>query len=286
MLLVSFTGIPVFAENSTDNAASMIAAVGKDAARGYTQPMVTVLGEGMNSGWYNCAKPLSLVNKLSFGIALGMVNVPIVVVDNSMKTFNFKGELPVKYLLDSTFKKLGFSIDSVNSILNDPNIKAILASHNIDTANLGIESSILFDAGKQPTIFGSDSAQQVTIDSLFSPNNTPSKTLTTIRTYNQLVIIQDSTIAAFHGNTYNRSMSANDTINLSEQIPLPFRGLEKLIDKLGGVMFSIPSIAVEAGISKIPVIGNLTIGMRLIPETDLHSVSSDIPFGENRIVRL
>jgi hypothetical protein len=247
----------------------MIADIGADAARGYTQPLVTVLGEGMNSGWYNCAKPLSMFNTLPFGLAVGMINVPLVVIDNTMKTFNFEGNLPIAIILDKTFESqnLSLSVDAINSTFSSmsPTEKAAFyLQTGINPDDLGIDSLVHFKAANQPTIFGSDTGKNVSIDSLFAPGGVESKTLKTILAYNKL-----------------QHMNNNpDTIDLSHGITLPFRGLGKIIDKLGGIMFSVPSLSVEAGISKIPVIGNLTVGMRLIPETDLHSLSSDIPFGK------
>ena len=68
-------------------------------------------------------------------------------------------------------------------------------------------------------------------------------------------------------------------INIGDSLSLPFKGLSNIIDKLHGMMFSMPSVSVRVGASKIPVIDNLILGLRLIPDIDLSKVGNNMPFG-------
>jgi len=177
-----------------DGLGTTLANLGQSAAQGYLGPFVTVFGSGMNSGWTNSSKAYSMFNKLPVGITVGAINLPIVMLSDKMKTFDFTGNLPMKPLLP------GGMVDSLNTFvagLNaNPIATAALANAGIDPATLGIDTMLAFQALNQATIFGKSTMDSVTMDSLLSPNGVPTKTLSTLRAYN---VVSKAIIAAQGG---------------------------------------------------------------------------------------
>ena len=115
---ISMVAFSMVKASDSSNVSNYITNIGKSAAIGYAQPLVTDLGAGINSGWFISSQPLSMFGKLPFGISIGMVNVDLVTVDNSMKRFNFSGELPSRVLVNTALPQ-GESIDNIFATLKD-----------------------------------------------------------------------------------------------------------------------------------------------------------------------
>lgn len=260
MLVAALTvASPVFAQSdSTDDSSiwSSLTDLGVNAAQGWMGPFVTVFGTGMNAGWYNSSKSYSFL-KLPVGFSVGAVNLPIVVIDDDMRTFDFSGDLPLKAMLEPV---MPISLDSLNSVVTgistaDPTMAALIQTQlGINPDSLGIESEVAFTAADQPTLFGPDSSGSVTMSELLDST----KTLYTIQAYNMIT----------------GQVSAADTIDLSTEIPLPFSGMDA-----PSMLPSVPGVGFHIGVSKIPVINNLTLGFRFLPAIEVGDFGKIGQFG-------
>ncbi len=234
--------LTINAQDSTDSdedsgLGEMFQELGKTAIQGYFGPAITFFGTGMNSGWYNSSKPYSFIG-LPVGISVATVSVPFVVMSDNMRYFDFAGKLPIKGLLKSA---IPVSIDTLEAV--------VLAAFPNDTT-LGFEDETFFKIDSVPTIFGDDSTRKVTIsDFLTDTSGTETKTLLTIKKYNELM----NQVAQSTG-------TSADTIPLDNEIELPFVG--------GNAADILPAglnpTSITVGVSKIPVVDNMTIGIRFL----------------------
>jgi hypothetical protein len=225
--------------------------VGEDAAQGYLGPFVTVFGSGMNSGWHNSAKPLSLFNKLPIGVSVLSVNIPAVRITDDMRTFDFAGDLPVASILP------GVDINAVNSLIVNAHSRYPTVASRVENElgygldGLGLDSVVHFEAEDQPTVFGPKEADEVAVDTLLGAD---SKAMKTARAFNA--------IQKELGNT-----EATDTIPIGTMVKLPFKGIIDAPDFVP----TVPSATIQVGLSRIPVIDNITAGLRFVPP---------VPFGD------
>jgi hypothetical protein len=212
--------------------------IGQDAAKGFVGPFVTLIGTGMNSGWYNSSKSLSMF-KLPVGISVASISAPFINIDDKMRTFKFEGTLPVADMVDPMLPTGGKMKNIKDGTVLSPPVP-------------GLQLSIPFSADSVPTIFGSDSGRKVTLKELFSQANDTTKDV------------------LFKSHTYF-SVFYPAQLDSTDSIPLPFTGLN-----WQGIMPGIPAVtAITVGVKNIPVIDNIQLGLRFIPEIDLSSFGMD-----------
>jgi hypothetical protein len=215
--------------------------IGQDAAKGYMGPGVTWFGAGMNSGWYNSSKSLSMF-KLPVGISLATINFPFVVIDENMRTFDFSGKLPAKLIMDPIAQSVG--VADWNTMADNINA-ALPAADRMDL------KSIPFEAKDCPTIFGADTQKTVTLAEFFSKMPAPM--------YNAL-------FNATTGPLYSQR---------NNPVKLPFKGFD-----WSGTKPSIMSAtAFTIGVKSIPVIGNLQLGLRYLPSMKIGDFGKVGQFG-------
>ena len=255
-LVAAAIALASFTSFAADNGGlgSIIQEVGTDAVKGYLTPFSTVFGTGMNSGWYNTSKPYSMFG-LPVGFSIAAVSLPVTFLSDDMKTFDLKGNIPIKKMLGDAM-----NFDTVNSRLNSSwltnaqkaqILTQIGAPAGTQWSDLGIEEKVPFTAKDLPTVFGPSDPDSIAMDSLLAG----SKTYYTVKAVNRIYKMQNST--------------GTDTINLSQQLVLPFVGIGSFLGDLGNIMPSMPGVTIEIGVSKIPVMDNLNIGLRFIPQIKL-----------------
>ncbi len=111
--LIAALAIPSIA---ADDFGTVLGNIGKDAAKDYMAPGVTWFGAGMNAGWYNSSKSLSMF-KLPVGISVLSINEPFVVIDEDMRNFDFNGKIPAKMIMDPDGEKHGRTRHHLGTII-------------------------------------------------------------------------------------------------------------------------------------------------------------------------
>lgn len=221
---------------SQDFAESM-QSMGKNAVEGYMQPFATGIGVGMNSQWAYSAKTMSFLGlPVGFNLYFGY---PLVFVNDDMKTFNFHGEIPVASILDQATPS-GMNIEEMTTILEE-------ATGNTYDLNEPIEVNVK----NAPTIYGSNKAQTRTMEELVGNSDA-------------YLFLEDWNTYATGFNDSLESVDGPDslmldTIDLSKRIALPFRGFGIPIAP------SLPPVGANLAISRIPVLNNITLGLRFVP---------------------
>ncbi|OGS35664.1 MAG: hypothetical protein A2293_01585 [Elusimicrobia bacterium RIFOXYB2_FULL_49_7] len=127
--------------------------IGKDAAQGYLSPAVTVFGTGMNAGWYNSSKSLTMF-KLPIGISVFSMSEAFANIDEDMQTFTFNGKLPTAPIMDP--------------VVANANLPGISTWQQLVDANPSLPKEIPFSADGVPTVFGSDEPRKLTVAELFA----------------------------------------------------------------------------------------------------------------------
>lgn len=243
LTIALFTALTVSAA-SFDMGQSLME-IGEDAAQGYLSPAVTVFGTGMNAGWYNSSKSLTMF-KLPVGISVLTINEAFVNIDKDMQEFDFKGKLPAGPIMDP--------IVEANPTLTALGITTW--QQLVDySATLGVElpTTIAFNAKGVPTVFGSDEPKEFTVGELFADDPSAAYLFTPSATPGSGVLASQS----------------------GELVELPFVGAN-----LDGLAPSMPAITmVTLGVKKIPVIDNFQLGLRYFPTQKLGSFGEIGQFG-------
>lgn len=220
---------------SQDFAESM-QSMGKNAVEGYMQPFATGIGVGMNSQWAYSAKTMSFLGlPVGFNLYIGY---PVVTVDKSMKTFDFKGSIPAAAIMEEVGMPEGTSLGEMVDFVNDATGKEYDAD-DMSTVDVEIDDV--------PTIYGSKKGKRVTLEDALSGNT---ELLSLIRDYDSLATIANE-VTADSIPTFGQG--------LDEEVTMPFRGLDVPIAP------ALPPIGGTIAISKIPVLNNITVGMRYVP---------------------
>ncbi|MFC1584018.1 DUF6588 family protein [Fibrobacterota bacterium] len=112
--------------------------MGKDAAPGYLSPFMNTMGTGMNNGWHNSSKSLSFLG-LPMGISVASMAFTIGQITDEMRTFDFKGDIPLRLLMDESLLPPGFPMDTLPEYItvekND--VATIYGSDEIDSLTWG-----------------------------------------------------------------------------------------------------------------------------------------------------
>ncbi|HSQ40748.1 MAG TPA: DUF6588 family protein [Fibrobacteraceae bacterium] len=223
--------------------------MGSEAVEGYLQPMAEGMGSGMNSQWYYSSKTQSFLG-LPVGFSL-YVGYPLVGVSKSMKTFDFSGNLPVGALI-SQFD-LPISLDSMEQVVS-------LASgdrkdYNLKTLNITAEDV--------PTIYGSSqkSARTRSLENLVS-NSDEDNILTLFDDYNKVV---GECLASDSNGT-----ACPDSVKIPSSVLLPFVGFG------WSVAPSLPPLGLNIGISHIPVLDNISLGVRYMSSSLIPGSVGDV----------
>lgn len=210
---------------------------GIQSSKGYLKPFPTLIGTGMNSGWYNTSKTLSFLD-LPFGITIMKVNQPIVMLDKGLKTFDYSGEIPLRPLILNYLNQNSKNNSGEFILSNMEN----WAEQSSGKADLRFEETLNISVKDIPTIIGRETPPTYRLDSLLQGT----QTLEILQEWNK-----------------NPAIGAGgaDSISLGSDIALPFRG----IVEYSGPAPSTTGIAAEASIGKIPFFNNITLGIRYFP---------------------
>lgn len=248
-LTLLVAGMAVSTQAATPEFMKAMQEIGEDAIQGYFEPFATGIGVGMNSQWAYSSKTASFLG-LPVGVSL-YIGYPLIMVDDKMKTFTFEGSIPTGAVLSEFADRAGISLDSM---------ALVATGGDQDEANKLLQDlskdSLDIPATEVPTVYGSDKQKKLAFQDIIKGSLVDSL----IKSYNS---------AANQANALVPDSLQLDTIRTSDSIPLPFRGLN--------ISFapSLPPVGANFGFSSIPVLDNLTLGVRFIPmisHEDLGSV--------------
>ncbi|MFH1759509.1 MAG: DUF6588 family protein, partial [bacterium] len=243
--------LPLSTSAADENFGETMQKIGEDAIQGYFGPFVTLMGTGMNSGWYNSSKSYKLFG-LPVGLSVATITIPLVSIDDDFRYFDFSGELPMAPVMDP-FIKTQFNGATWDEFANQLSTTVGAATGN----TISVPDKIKFAADSVPTIFGPKIQRKLTIAEFLRQTDT---SLTNL-------LFKDLTVAvAIPGTTGTVTIPiAQAPLDSTQEVTLPFLGLN-VPDLMPAVPTLINLTALTVGVKKIPVINNLQIGLRIIPE--------------------
>ena len=210
-----------------DNIADAMLEIGEDAAKGWFGPAVTLFGVGMNSGWYNSSKSLSMF-KMPVGISVASVNIALMGVDDNLRFFDFEGSLPAAPIMDPIAQGLGAS--SWDALL------APLPANQRESLK-----EINFSVPDVPTVLGPKERKSVTIAELFQSYQADNPAIYTA--------LFDPAVGLL------RTQG-------SQTVTLPFFGLD-VPSTMISPAFQVTSLTI--GVKEIPGLDNIQLGIRFMP---------------------
>lgn len=179
--------------------------------------------------------------------SLGMFGLPVGISVGSIS----EGFLNV----DDNMRFFTFSGNIPLAAIVDPMLPAgqKMADLKALPGNDSLQLAVPFSIDSVPTVFGPDSGRQVTIGELFASANDTTR--------NRLLKSPGFGIAA--------PLDSNDVVEL------PFAGID-----FKGLMPTIPNATMfTLGVKKIPVVDNIQLGLRFLPEIELGDFGKVSQFG-------